>query len=296
MSEIQNELDNYLESIPSEIQQRVGSFVEESKKNNKRVVVISSGGTTVPLEKNTVRFIDNFSTGSRGATSAEYFLENGYMVIFLHREGSKLPYISEINQYINSNLKNYSVSNETVQFPVSERMTLLLQKNREYASNLLSLSFTTIVEYLHYLKFLSLSVSSLGPSAMFYLAAAASDYYIPTSLMATHKIQSSDGPLTITLQNVPKCLGLITGTWAPKAYCISFKLETDDSILLKKARGAIEKYGVHCVVANILKKRYHEIYLVYKEREEHIYKQSEFIEYDYIQNIIRDHTNHINTI
>ena len=35
------------------------------------------GGTIVPLEKNTVRFIDNFSTGSRGAASAEYFLAQG---------------------------------------------------------------------------------------------------------------------------------------------------------------------------------------------------------------------------
>lgn len=32
------------------------------------------GGTTVPLEKNTVRFIDNFSSGARGAASAEHFL------------------------------------------------------------------------------------------------------------------------------------------------------------------------------------------------------------------------------
>lgn len=31
-----------------------------------------SGGTTVPLESKTVRFIDNFSVGSRGAASTEY--------------------------------------------------------------------------------------------------------------------------------------------------------------------------------------------------------------------------------
>ena len=54
--------------------------------------MVTSGGTTVPLENNTVRFIDNFSAGTRGATSAEYFLENGYAVIFLHREFSLLPY------------------------------------------------------------------------------------------------------------------------------------------------------------------------------------------------------------
>jgi len=51
-----------------------------------------SGGTTVPLETQTVRFIDNFSAGTRGATSAEYFLEEGYAVIFMHRQFSLQPY------------------------------------------------------------------------------------------------------------------------------------------------------------------------------------------------------------
>lgn len=41
------------------------------------VVVITSGGTTVPLERNCVRFIDNFSKGMRGALSAEQFLQVG---------------------------------------------------------------------------------------------------------------------------------------------------------------------------------------------------------------------------
>lgn len=47
--------------------------------------MLKSGGTTVPLEHNTVRFVDNFSAGSRGSISTEYFLENGYAVIFLYR-------------------------------------------------------------------------------------------------------------------------------------------------------------------------------------------------------------------
>lgn len=38
------------------------------------LVVVTSGGTTVPLERNCVRFIDNFSRGTRGALSAEQFL------------------------------------------------------------------------------------------------------------------------------------------------------------------------------------------------------------------------------
>lgn len=69
----------YLPEIAVEVQDFVKYHLEHS---HKRIALVTSGGTTVPLENNTVRFIDNFSAGTRGATSAEYFLENGYAVIF----------------------------------------------------------------------------------------------------------------------------------------------------------------------------------------------------------------------
>jgi phosphopantothenate-cysteine ligase len=77
---------------------------------------------------------------------------------------------------------------------------------------------------------------------MFYLAAAVSDFFIPPGEMEEHKIQSAahDG-LVLRLKNVPKCLGLLRHTWAPEAFIVSFKLETDPDMLLKKAQGAIEK-------------------------------------------------------
>lgn len=62
-----------------------------------RMVLITSGGTTVPLEKHTVRFIDNFSLGTRGSASAEYFLRNDYAVIFMHRTGSLVPFSRQLN-------------------------------------------------------------------------------------------------------------------------------------------------------------------------------------------------------
>lgn len=40
-----------------------------------RVAVVTSGGTTAPLERHCVRFLDNFSQGTRGALSAEQFLQ-----------------------------------------------------------------------------------------------------------------------------------------------------------------------------------------------------------------------------
>lgn len=39
---------------------------------DRRIVCVTSGGTTVPLEKRCVRYIDNFSSGYRGASSTEY--------------------------------------------------------------------------------------------------------------------------------------------------------------------------------------------------------------------------------
>ncbi|GAA5821448.1 hypothetical protein JCM3770_007086 [Rhodotorula araucariae] len=71
----------------------VQRFVGANLAQGRRVVLVTSGGTTVPLEHNVVRFLDNFSAGTRGASSAEHFLRSGrYAVIFLHRQHSLQPF------------------------------------------------------------------------------------------------------------------------------------------------------------------------------------------------------------
>lgn len=42
-------------------------FIDYHIATGRRVVLVTSGGTIVPLEKRMVRFIDNFSAGTRGA-------------------------------------------------------------------------------------------------------------------------------------------------------------------------------------------------------------------------------------
>ncbi|WOL02279.1 phosphopantothenate--cysteine ligase 2-like isoform X2 [Canna indica] len=54
------------------------------------------------------------------------------------------------------------------------------------------------------------------------------------------------------LTQVPKMLSVLRKDWAPSAFCISFKLETDPDILLQKADMAMQKYSMHVVVANEL--------------------------------------------
>lgn len=51
--------------------------------------------------------------------------------------------------------------------------------------------------------FLFFYIWNEGSMAMFYLAAAVSDFYIPASEMPEHKIQSSNGPLQVSEQ-IPK--------------------------------------------------------------------------------------------
>ena len=55
------------------------------------VALMTSGGTAAPLEVKTVRFLDNFSMGTRGAIAVEEFKRRGYACVHLRRTGSASP-------------------------------------------------------------------------------------------------------------------------------------------------------------------------------------------------------------
>ncbi|KAM4807391.1 phosphopantothenate--cysteine ligase isoform X2 [Urocitellus parryii] len=113
---------------------------------------------------------------------------------------------------------------------------------------------------------------------MFYLAAAVSDFYVPVSEMPEHKIQSSGGPLQITMKMVPKMLYPLVKDWAPKAFIISFKLETDPSIVINRARNALEVYQHQLVIANILESIHSFVVIVTKDSETKLLLSEEDVE------------------
>ncbi|KAI8639501.1 DNA/pantothenate metabolism flavoprotein [Parasitella parasitica] len=238
----------------------LNAFVDFHKEKGSKVVFITSGGTTVPLENQTVRFIDNFSNGTRGATSAEYFLEAGYAVVFMHRQNSIQPYN---RHYTHSHMGflDYLEPKEDGSIQVlskyATKMHELLTKYNEAKKNnrILMLDFVTLPEYLFKLQAGSKILARLERKAMYYLAAAVSDFFIPSQKMAEHKIQSRDGGLTLTLDQVPKFLKPLVSNWAAKGLIVSFKLETDSSLLVLKARQALTRYGHQVVIGNMLKTR-----------------------------------------
>ena len=106
-----------------------------------------------------------------------------------------------------------------------------------------------------YLRLICERISHFGPRVLLYLAAAVSDFYIPASEMPEHKMQSSEGAPKLQLQLVPKMLRPLVKFWVPKAYTISFKLETDPELLETKAKKALENYNHQLVIANLLHDR-----------------------------------------
>ncbi|KKA28770.1 hypothetical protein TD95_002843 [Thielaviopsis punctulata] len=282
------------------ITKAAAAFINEHAAAHRRVVLVTSGGTTVPLEKQTVRFIDNFSAGTRGATSAEYFLEAGYAVIFLHRQFSLQPFSRHYSHATDCFLDFMEVSNEHV-VAKEAHQAKMLKVLRQYSTAkkqnmLLMLPFVTITDYIFELRAIAQLLRPLGARALLYLAAAVSDFFVPADRMAEHKIQSTDAvdkngrpvikpvadpeetetfdnfdsspkvprskSLVIDLDPVPKFLKVLVDGWSPEAMIVSFKLETDPNILVHKAKYSLERYQHHLVIGNLLSTRKWEVVFV----------------------------------
>lgn len=245
-------------TINEDFKKHIENFINKTKNLKKRIALITSGGCSVRLEKNTVRTIENFSTGTRGALSAEEFLKRGYNVIFFFRDRSNQPFIHKLDPV-------KLVYDE--EYFHSDKVKTLREEAKKYSENILYIKFNTFEEYIEKLYPLCQCVSALGKESLIYLAAAISDFIIPEKLLSEHKIQSKDDKgshfetLELTLYPAPKEIYKIKEVLNKDGFLITFKLETDEGMLKKKALQALEKCKSDLVVGNILQKRYDEINL-----------------------------------
>ncbi|KAJ7048493.1 DNA/pantothenate metabolism flavoprotein [Mycena amicta] len=251
----------------------VKEFITRQAAANRNVVLVTSGGTTVPLELNVVRFLDNFSAGTRGATSAEYFLKAGYAVIFMHRQFSLQPFSRHYSHSTNPFLDFVAVEDDTACITADKRTdenllsVLSAYKGVQLAGTLHTLTFVTVNDYLWLLRAVSQEMSVLRHRAMYYLAAAVSDFFLPRQKMSEHKIQSGKGSLHIEMDQVPKILKPMVEEWTRDGYIVSFKLETDDHLLIPKARNALRRYGHQVVIGNELNTRKYQVVFVEQKRK-----------------------------
>jgi len=217
----------------------------------------------------------------------ELLLSAGYAVIFVHRASSAFPFARRL-------LPPAVMPHEWLRSlgDMAEAQRAASTAFAASESRLLALPFTSVEQYLALLRESCRALAAAGPHAMLCLAAAVSDFYVPAEEMPEHKIQSGGpasgdtassnsatgpGGLTLHLRPVPKMLGAIKRgggggggngdgagepPWASQAFVVSFKLETNNAILIAKASGAIANYGVDVVCANLLQSYKSEVTLV----------------------------------
>ncbi|CAI5444805.1 unnamed protein product [Caenorhabditis angaria] len=232
-------------------------FLAENKL--RKIAFITSGGTQVPLEKNTVRFIDNFSAGTRGASSAEYFLRAGYAVIFMHREESLKPY----SRHFSNLFSTLQISGDQV-ICNAPKIREILEEKEKFKNRIYYAPFKTFDQYMQLLEQICQHINPLGSQALVYLAAAVSDFVVTE--LPTHKM-ASDSELNLGLSVAPKVIERVVNSYVPNAFIVSFKLETDAEKLLPKAKCALAKYGHQLVIANMLSTRKHRVVFVQQNQE-----------------------------
>lgn len=171
--------------------------------------------------------------------------------------------------------------------------TLRTYKQIKRQGLLLTVDFRTVDEYLTKLQLCCEAVHMSGALGLVYLAAAVSDFYVPEERKALHKIQSrdygiksqasssvesfgegsddaaenamevqSDNTLRLTLYPVPKVIPSLRKDWCPLAFVVSFKLETDITILRQKSVMAMQRNDVHLVIGNELHTRYEKVFIL----------------------------------
>lgn len=308
---------SFVSEVPQQeveaLKRSIDQFVILHATNHRPIVLVSSGGTACDLEVNSVRCLDNFSTGLRGAVCVEEFLKRGYAVVHLWRAGSASPFARVLTQSLGITPANHSINIDSLgllfatdidqeeeyvktvlqQDPFlsepaenfdasppapSARDEIHLHRSIQHSTRLrralseraivlnegrlLTIPFRTVEEYLCRLELASQSLNDCQSLVLFFLAAAVSDYYVPRAERSLHKIQSNEQELTLRLQPVPKTIGLLRRCWAPYGFVVSFKLETDPTVLRQKAERAVGRYGCHLVVGNLLQSRHDKVWIL----------------------------------
>lgn len=199
-------------------------------------------------------------------------------MIFMHRQFSLQPFSRNYSHSTHPFLdfleieENSKAQQGNDQQPTqitvkpSERVALLsvlrAYKAVQAEGKLLTLTFVSVDDYLFLLREVSQAMGTLGPRAMFYLAAAVSDFFLPRQRLSEHKIQSGKGSLSIEMDQVPKILKPMVADWAVGGFTVSFKLETDQALIIPNARKALQRYGHQVVIGNDLHHRKYRVVLV----------------------------------
>ena len=247
------------------IRAAVEAFVKLHGRDH-RIALVTSGGTVAPLEQQEIRHVTNLSTGQRGAASAEWFLRQGYAVVYFHKTGCLVPFARHFQSggFLDDLTWRESSTDSAPCF--SDVCAKAMEEHRRFVSVgnlLLSVPLHTVVDYqlgmktiLEAIRDTLLGMAVPNARTMVYLVSAVADFYIPFKELPKEKIDSrpDDPSMTIHLKKVPKALarGLVGRLWGDGAFVTTFKLETDESRIDAKVLKHINGFdNIRLVASNL---------------------------------------------
>ncbi|EDO08188.2 putative DNA / pantothenate metabolism flavoprotein [Babesia bovis T2Bo] len=237
-----------------------------------KVAVVTSGGTCVPLDGFGVRTMDNFSTGRRGSRIAEELLRRGYYVIFIYRTGSHLPFLRAISECGGAlgllDAMHLDDDGQIKFVPPEERMpqiTRAVKDYHKYKSKLFTIAFKLVSEYTNALDMVCRIIHANPSAAMFFLAAAVSDFKVADDMLPRNKV-SSGSDMTLYFTRMDKVRNIVRDILGNKPVLCCFKLETDESIAVQKAKTLLQgPTYADAVVLNMLDQRYNTVELIFAQ-------------------------------
>ncbi|KAJ1610253.1 putative phosphopantothenoylcysteine synthetase [Cryptosporidium canis] len=250
-----------------------------------------------------VRCIDNISTGTRGAYSAEYFLKLGFSVVFFHRRGSHLPFTVDLPSKYDLLLTFGDSFNSTEcysSFFKDEKIKKIVRASQnfmKYSERIFFMEFGSVYEYINGIENIISYCTELSTKIIFFLAAAVSDFYIPNNLLSINKISADSNlalnidnepqvpTITLELYSTPKCAQFIRKK-LPDCFLVLFKLETEEETLYQKSDKLLIMYNANVICANLLQSRRDSVTIITPNSKTEIKKTSDVIEECVVSTIV----------
>lgn len=284
-------IDEFFQKTPedprwglSRAQQQTEAFVAAQLADPacRGVALVTSGATIVPLDHDAHTFIDMATKfeEQQGPASAEFLLQLGYAVIFLHREDSLQPFTRHFQKYIQNGafmgmfaVRDAGLVLEGVDLTQQLHFQNTVVMYNECKDRLLNLSFASVQQYLMLVRLTSRAVNAAKNRAMVLLAATLMDFYVPlppredddehpakdgkTHGASTHRHHKKTkgkkkkrDDYSLNFVRVPNMIRKIRKEWCPKAFLVTCKHEITDGETIERARDDLEKWGVDVVAGS----------------------------------------------
>ncbi|KAG2531669.1 hypothetical protein JM16_000730 [Phytophthora kernoviae] len=270
------------------IQKQTEEFIAAQLDKRRGIALITSGATIVPLDPENDTFVDVAPQvqEQQGPACAEYLLQLGYAVIFVHREDSLRPFTRHFQKYIQNgafmdmfSLQDNGLVLSGVDLSQQLQFQKITQLYTECSTRVLNLSFSSVQQYLMLTRLTTQAMKLAENRGIIVLAATLMDFYVPVDAPAaagasddkkdtgdpaslpSHHGKSKkkhfkklskkkSDEFSVNFVRVPNIIRKIRKEWCPKAFLVTCKHQLASGEDIESAHTDLEKWGVDVIAGN----------------------------------------------